>query len=93
MPTVIATLKVKEDKIEEAKGLFKQLAADTLANEAGTLTYLPLQQTDAPATFVFYERYTSDEALAIHGKNLAAAAKNFAGVLAGPPEIVKLEEI
>ena len=93
MPTVIATLKVKEDQIEAAKGFFKQLAADTLANEEGTLTYLPLQKSDDPATFVFYERYTSDEALAIHGKNLASKGKEFAGVLAGPPEIVKLEEI
>lgn len=93
MPTVIATLKVKEDKIEEARAFFKQLSADTLEREEGTTTYLPLQRSDDPTTFVFYERYTDDAALAEHGKNLAAVGKQFAGVLAGPPEIVKLEEI
>ena len=93
MPTVIATLKVKQDKIEEAKGFFKQLAADTLEREEGTLSYLPLQRRDDPTTFVFYERYTSDAALAEHAKNLAAVGKQFAGVLDGPPEITTLEEI
>ena len=93
MPSVIATIKVKEDKIEEAKALFKELAANTLKNESGTLAYVPHQTKDTPTTFVFYEKYESDEAFAIHGKNLAAKAKSFAGVLAGAPEIVKLEEI
>ena len=39
MPSVVATIKVKEDKVEEAKRFLKQLAADTLAKEKGTLAY------------------------------------------------------
>ena len=39
MPSVVATLKVKQDKVEEAKRFLKQLAADTLAKEKGTLAY------------------------------------------------------
>ena len=93
MPSVIATIKVREDKIEEAKSLFKELAANTLKNESGTLAYVPHQTKDAPTTFVFYEKYESDEAFAIHGKNLAAVGKQFAGVMAGPPEIVHMEEV
>lgn len=93
MPSVIATIKVKEDKIEEAKGFLTRLAADTLAKESGTLVYQPHQRKDDPTTFVFYEKYENDEALAIHGKNLGAVAGEFGALLAGAPEIVHLEEV
>ena len=93
MPSVIATVKVKEDKLEEAKGFLKQLAADTLAKEAGTLAYTVHQRKDEPTTFVVYEKYESDEAFAEHGKNLRAVGAQFAAVLAGAPQIVMLEEL
>ena len=93
MPSVIATIKVKEDKLEEAKGFLKQLAADTLANESGTLAYTVHQQKGTPTTFVFYEKYESDEAFATHGENLKAKGAGFAGILAGAPEIVLLDEV
>ncbi len=93
MSIVVATIKVKEDKIEEAKTFLKQLAADTLANEAGTLAYAAHQQKDDPRTFVFYEKYESDAAFAIHGQNLQKVGKEFAGLLDGPPNLVFLEEL
>ena len=93
MPSVFASLKVKEDKIEEARSFLKQLAADTLANEPGTLAYVFHQQKDDPTVFVAYEKYESDEAFAQHSKGLASKGKGFAGILAGPPKIVMLEEI
>lgn len=93
MPSVVATIVVKQDKIEDAKRFLKQLAADTLAKEKGTLAYLPHQRKDDPATFVFYEKYASDADLAQHGKNLAAVGAQFGALLAGKPEIVYLEEI
>jgi quinol monooxygenase YgiN len=93
MPSVVATIKVKEDKIEEAKTFLKQLAADTLANEPGTLAYTAHQRKDEPTTFVFYEKYESDAAFAQHGENLKAKGKDFAAILAGPPDIVILEEV
>ena len=93
MPSVIATLKIKEDKIEEAKTFLKQLSADTLAKEPGTLAYTVHQKKDEPTSFVFYEKYESDEALAQHSENLKAVGSSFAGILAGRPEIVFLEEI
>ena len=93
MPSVVATIKVKEDKIEEAKAFLKQLSADTLAKEKGTLVYQPHQRKDDPTTFVFYEKYESDEALKIHGKNLAGVGAQFGTLLAGAPQIVHLDEI
>jgi quinol monooxygenase YgiN len=93
MPSVIANLKVKQDKIEEAKTFLTQLAKETLANESGTLAYTVHQRKDDPASFVFYEKYESEEAFKIHGKNLASKGAGFAGILAGPPEIILIEEV
>ena len=93
MPSVVATVKVKEGKSDEAKGFFKQLAADVLANESGTLAYVVHQRRDDPDTFVVYEKYESDAAFALHGKNLAAKGAEFGALLAGAPEIVIVEEV
>jgi len=93
MPSVIATLKVKEDKIEEAKTALKQLATETLASEPGTLVYTVHQRKDSPSTFVFYEKYADDEAFKTHGTNLRAKGAVFAGILAGPPDIVVVDEV
>ncbi len=93
MPSIVATIKVKEDKVEEAKSFLKQLAADTLAKEKGTLVYLPHQRKDDPTTFILYEKYESDEALKIHGKNLASVGAQFGALIAGAPTIVHVNEI
>jgi quinol monooxygenase YgiN len=93
MPSVVVTMKVKGDKVEEAKAFLKQLVADTLAKEKGTLAYVPHQRKDDPTTFVFYEKYASDADFAQHGKSLAGVGAQFAALLAGKPEIVYLEEI
>lgn len=93
MLSVVATVKIKDDKVEEAKGFFKELAADTLANEEGTLAYTVHTRRDDPSKMVVYEKYASDEAFAIHGQNLASKGKAFAGLLDGPPEVVVLDEL
>jgi quinol monooxygenase YgiN len=93
MPSVVATIKVKDDKIDEAKKFLKELADDTLANESGTQAYVFHQQKDDPTSFVAYEKYESEEAFKIHGKNLAAKGAGFAAILAGAPTIVLLEEL
>jgi quinol monooxygenase YgiN len=93
MPSVIANLKVKEDKVEEAKAFLKKLSEETLASESGTLVYAVHQRHDDPTAFVFYEKYESEEAFKIHGKNLASKGAGFAGILAGAPEIIMIDEV
>ena len=93
MPSIIANLKVKADKVDEAKSFFAQLAKDTLAAEEGTLEYVAHQRKDDPTMFVFYEKYENDAAFAEHGENLKAQGKGFAAILAGPPDIVILDEV
>jgi quinol monooxygenase YgiN len=93
MPSVVATLKVREDKIEEAKKLFQELASGVNANEPGTLAYIPHQRKDDPSVFIFYEKYENEEALKTHQGNLAQHGARFAGILAGRPEIAVVDEI
>jgi len=93
MACVVATVKAKEDKLEEAKAFFKRLAAEVKANEPGTLVYAFHQRRDDPLTFVVYEKYESDEAFAVHSRNLAAKAADFMAVLSGRPDVVLLDEI
>ncbi len=93
MPSVIATIKVQPDKIDEAKALFVKLAAGVKENEPGTTAYVPHQRKDDPETFIFYESYVDDAAFATHGANLQKVGKEFAGVMAGPPELIFMDEL
>ncbi len=93
MPSIIANIRVKEDKVDEAKTFFAKLATDTLAAEAGTLAYVAHQRKDDPTMFVFYEKYADDAAFATHGENLGQHGKAFGAVMAGPPEIIFIEEV
>jgi quinol monooxygenase YgiN len=93
MPSVMATVKVKAEKREEATAFFKELASGVLAEEPGTLAYVLHQRRDDPLTVVVYEKYESDEAFALHGKNLAAKGAEFMALLDGPPKVVVLDEI
>ena len=93
MPSVIATIKVKEDKVDEAKTFLGKLAKETLEKEKGTLAYVAHQRKDDPTVFVFYEKYEDDAAFLAHGENLKAHGAGFGAILAGAPEIVFLEEV
>jgi quinol monooxygenase YgiN len=93
MPSIVATLRVNAEKIEDAKKLFAELAAGVRQNEPGTLAYVFHQRKDDPAVFVAYEKYADEAALRVHQGNLAKHGARFAGILAGRPEIALLEEI
>ena len=93
MPSIVATVKVKEDRLEEAKAFLNALVADVRANEPGTLAYVLHQRRDDPLTVVVYEKYEGDEALAVHSQNLGAKGADFVAVMSGAPDIVLLDEI
>jgi quinol monooxygenase YgiN len=93
MPSVIAILKVKKDKVDEARRFLNGLAAKVRANEPGTQAYVFHQRKDDPSVFVAYEKYVDDAAFKTHGKNLASEGAGFAALLDGRPEIVLLDEI
>ncbi|MDY6931288.1 MAG: antibiotic biosynthesis monooxygenase [Halobacteriota archaeon] len=71
MPSIVATLKIKEgSSIEDLSKALKELQDDILEKEAGkALIYNP-HICEKDNTVVFYERYADDEALKTHTKNL-----------------------
>ncbi len=93
MLTVLAELKVREDKVEEAKQVLRDLAKAVKASEPGTLTYTVHQRKDDPLTFVVYECYQDEGAFNTHLTNLAQHAAGFAGILAGGPQTVFLDPL
>lgn len=96
MIAVIAKLSVREDKVDEFKAAAAEMVKAVREHEVGkTLEYLFCQSASNPTEFVFIERYVDEAAFAEHGKSphLAAFGGKIAGMLAGRPEIVRLEPL
>ena len=96
MISVIAKLTVQEGKEEEFKAAGAEMVAGVKANEKGrTLMYTLAQNKKASTEFFFIESYADDEAMADHGKtpHMAAFGGKIGGLLAGRPEIIRLDTI
>ena len=93
MPSVFATLRVKADRVDDARKALAELAASVRADEPGNLAYVFHQRRDDPTVFMAYEKYASDEAFAEHGKNLASKGAVLGDLLDGAPEIAVVDEL
>ena len=96
MIAVLAKLTVKEDKVEEFKAAGAEQVAAVKANEAGrTLHYILTQSPRTPNEFWFIDVYADAEAMSDHSKSPHMAAFNgkLAGLLAGRPEISRLDVV
>lgn len=90
---IIARLKVAKGKEAEFETTMLGLAADVRAKEPGNQLYTLCK--DADGNYLMMELYASANALAAHGQSehFKAAGKKFAGLMAGAPEIQRLEVI
>ena len=70
MITLIATLKVKEGKIQEAINALKEIVPKITASEPGCLEYIPHTVRGDEKTIIFYEKYSDKDALKLHSANL-----------------------
>jgi quinol monooxygenase YgiN len=93
MFTVLAELKVREGKIDEAKAAFRELIKTVKSTEPGTLVYAFHQRKDDPRTFLVYEQYQDENAFHAHMANLGQHAGAFAAVLEGAPAATFLDEL
>ena len=96
MIRVIAKLTVQEGKEDEFKAAGAEMVAGVKATEAGrTLMYTLTQNLKVPTEFYFIEAYADADASAEHGKtpHMAAFGGKIGGLLAGRPEIVRLDTI
>jgi quinol monooxygenase YgiN len=94
MLAIVAKLTVQEGKEAEFKAAGAEMVAAVKANEAGrTLQYTLAQSQKAPTEFYFLEMYKDADALGEHGKtaHMAAFGGKIGGMLAGRPEITRLD--
>jgi len=90
---VIAKLNVAEGKEAEFEEAMLALAEDVRSKEPGNQLYTLCK--DDEGNYLVMELYESAEALAAHGQSehFKEAGKKFAGVMAGKPEIQRLEVV
>jgi len=91
---VIAKLKAQEGKEAELEKVVKAILPQ-VKTEEGTLTYNFHQSKKDPTVFVFYEKYTDQDALNFHSatphfKEMSGA---LGSLLAAPPEIDLYDEL
>lgn len=93
MVTVIARMKFKDGKEEEALSKVKTMAEAVAANEPGALAYLVHRNQDDPSEIVFFEFYEDDAAFETHGQtaHMAAMRENFVEIF--DPATLKIERL
>ncbi|KKM70443.1 hypothetical protein LCGC14_1440690 [marine sediment metagenome] len=92
--SIVATVQVKEGKMEEAKEVLKKLVPKIKESEPGTLEYIPHTVKQDPNAIIFYEKYKDGDALKAHFANLGKNMAEFSPLLEpGNPDIKNLEEI
>lgn len=95
MYTVIAALKIKEGKMEEAIQILKEDIPKLLKNEPGCLTYIPytVKGDENSKTIVIYEKYADKDAFKLHSANLMTSMGRFVALLEPQMDIKTCMEI
>ena len=70
MITIIAKLKVKEGKMDEAVEILKDVVPKLKAAEPGCVEYIPHTVRGEENAILFYEKYRDKDALKIHMDNM-----------------------
>lgn len=70
MITLIATVKVKEGKMDEALAVLKEIAPQVKQSEPGCLEYIPHRVKGDDSAIIFYEKYRDKDALKAHFANI-----------------------
>ena len=91
--SVIATVRIREGKMEEAKEVLKKIVPKIKESEPGTLAYIPHTVKQDPNAIIFYEKYTDAEAMKTHSKNLGKNMAEFGPLLEPGMDLKNLEEI
>ena len=68
MICILATLKVKKNKIDDFEDIFKKLSAEVRANEIGNI-FIRLHDREIENTYHVLEHYKDKESVDSHGKS------------------------
>jgi len=73
MVTLIATVEVKEGKMQEVIEILKEIVPQIKASEPGTLKYIPhtVKGRENKNKIIYYEKYEDGEAMKTHMANFA----------------------
>lgn len=83
MITIIATIEVKEGKMQEAIEVLKEIVPQIKASEPGTLEYIPhtVKGSEFKNKIIFYEKYEDGEAMKTHMANLGKSTAKLVPLL------------
>lgn len=92
---MIAKLVAKEGQHDALVAAFAEVTPLVADGEPGTLIYAVHTDDNDPNAVWFYELYKDDAALAAHGggEALKAVGPKLKGVLAAPPELMKMTPV
>jgi quinol monooxygenase YgiN len=93
MITLIAKVKVKDGKMEEAVKALKEIVPKIKAAEPGCLVYIPHTVRGEDNTIMFYEKYRDEEALKVHSGNLRKTLEKFIPLLEPGMDVKTCSEI
>lgn len=91
---VVAKMSAKPGKEKEFADALNALAEQVNANEPGCIMYEAFQDMTDATVFWMLEKYETVEDMEAHGKSahFKAAGPSFAGCMAGPPEVTRLNK-
>ena len=90
--TIIAALKIRPNKFEEAKRILKNFASWVKDNEAGT-TYYFAHKVKGENKLLVYEEYQDTAAFDVHRSNFDKKAKGLLELVEGEIEVTTLADI
>jgi quinol monooxygenase YgiN len=95
MVTLIATLTIKEGKMDEAIQIIKEVAPKVKSSESGCKAYIPhtVKGRKNKQKIIFYEKYEDKAALNQHSANLPKYFEKLFPLLEGGLDIKTCEEI
>ena len=92
---IVATLKVQDGKGAEFEAIFKELAEQVRANEAGCLMYQLTKSRADPNTYKVLELYKDQDSLTHHGQTdyFRAQGAKMGPCMGGRPEVEYLDAV
>jgi quinol monooxygenase YgiN len=93
--TLIATVKVKEGKMNEAISALKEIVPKIKGSEPGCLEYIPhaVKGSKDKNLIIFYEKYADEKALKTHTANLGKNMVKFTPLLEPGMDVKTCSEI
>jgi quinol monooxygenase YgiN len=82
---LITRLVVHPEQVERALRVFRDMQADVLANEPGTVAYQYYRQVDEPTLFWVHEVFADTAAKDVHLGRHGHRRPDFDAILAEPP--------